>query len=85
VSDDEGNLVKVLVLFGRFRRCSCCGRPVLYVNARCRTDDDDVECPTCQGIREDLARRLRPPMPTRAALHLRALFTTANDNGAVPS
>ena len=80
----EGNLCACLVTFAAWRKCCVCSRPVLYVDARCRTAGD-VECPTCQGIREDLARRLRPPMPTRAALHLRALFTTANDNGAVPS
>jgi hypothetical protein len=56
-----------------------CSRPLLYVDARCRTDAD-VECPACQGIREDLAKRLRPSLPVRAALHLRALFSTANDN-----
>jgi len=76
----EGNLVKCLVVFAAWRPCCVCGSLVLYVDARCRTDAD-VECPTCQGIREDLAKRLRPSLPMRAALHLHALFSTANDNG----
>jgi hypothetical protein len=79
----EGNLAAVLVLFARWRKCCVCSRPVLFVDARCRTDAD-VECPTCQGIREDLARRLRrPSLPTRAALHLWGLFATSNDNHEV--
>lgn len=75
----EGNLCACLVTFAAWRKCCCCARPVLYVDARCRTDAD-VECPMCQSIREDLAERLRPSLPMRAALHLRALFSTANDN-----
>jgi len=78
----EGNLAAVLVMFARWRRCCCCQALVLYVGANARATGD-VECPTCIGIREDLARRLRPArpsLPMRAALHLRALFSTANDN-----
>lgn len=77
----EGNLVKCLVVFARWRTCSVCrSRPLLFVDARCRTDAD-VECPTCQRIREDLAKRLKPSLPLRAALHLRAIFEARNDNG----
>jgi hypothetical protein len=76
----EGNLVKCLVVFAAWRKCCVCSRPVLYVDARCRTDAD-VECPTCQGVRENLAKRLKPSLPMRAALHLHALFWTGNDNG----
>ena len=75
----EGNLVKCLVVFAAWRKCCVCGSLTLFVDGRCRTDDD-FECGFCQGIREDLAKRLRPPMPMRAALHLRSLFSTANDN-----
>jgi hypothetical protein len=75
----EGNLVKCLVVFARWRRCCVCSRPVLYVDARCRTDAD-VECPSCVRVREDLAKRLRPSLPMRAALHLWGLFATGNDN-----
>jgi hypothetical protein len=84
VSADEGNLAAVLVLFARWRRCCVCGSETLYVNEQARTDTD-FECGLCQGIREDLAKKLRPPLPLRAALHLRALFTTANSNGTVRS
>jgi hypothetical protein len=79
----EGNLVKCLVVFARWRQCCTCQSLVLYVNANARTTGD-VECKTCIGLREDLARRLRPArpsLPMRAALHLRALFSTGNDNG----
>ena len=76
----EGNLCACLVTFARWRECCVCGSETLFVDGRCRTDDA-FECGLCQGIREDLAKRLRPSLPMRAALHLRALFTTANDNG----
>jgi hypothetical protein len=56
---EEGNLAAVLVMFARWRRCCCCQALVLYVGADCRTTGD-VECPTCQGIRADLAKRLKP-------------------------
>lgn len=79
----EGNLVKCLVVFARWRTCSVCrSRPLLFVDARCRTDAD-VECPTCQRIRENLAKRLKPSLPMRAALHLWGLFSTANSNSEV--
>jgi hypothetical protein len=79
----DANLAATLVLFARWRKCCCCGRPVLYVDARCKTDSD-VECPTCVEVREHLAKRLRrTSLPVRAALHLRALFSTSNDNGKV--
>ena len=79
-TEGEGNLCACLVLFARWRKCYVCARPVLYVDARCRTDAD-VECPTCQAIREELAKRLRPSLPALTALHLRSLFSTsANDN-----
>jgi hypothetical protein len=80
----EGNLVKCLVVFARWRQCCTCQSLVLYVNANARTTGD-VECKTCIGLREDLARRLRPArpsLPRRVALHLWGLFaTTSNDNG----
>jgi hypothetical protein len=81
VSADEGNLAAVLVLFARWRRCCVCGSETLYVNEQGRTDGD-FECGLCQGIREDLAKELKSSLPMRAALHLRSLFSTANDNFA---
>lgn len=81
-TEDEGNLCGALVLLARWRRCCCCNRLVLYVNDQARTDGN-VECPTCQGVREALARKLRQtPVLERVALHLWGLFATANDNGA---
>jgi 3-methyladenine DNA glycosylase Mpg len=78
----EGNLVKCLVMMAAWRKCCCCNRPVLVVDARCRTDAD-VECPTCVGIREGLAKRLRfAKLASRVRFHLSALFSTGNDNGA---
>ena len=84
VPSQEGNLCACLVTFAAWRECCCCSRPVLYVRADCRATGD-VECPTCQGIRENLVKRLRRSLPMRAALHLRALFATANDNAMVLS
>jgi len=85
--EPAGNLAAVLVLFARWRRCCVCRAPVLFVNGQCGTDGD-VECPTCTGIREELARKLRPRpaavtcLPVRAALHLWAAFGGVdNDNG----
>jgi hypothetical protein len=75
----EGNLCACLVTFAAWRKCCVCGSETLYVDGRCRTDDD-FECGLCQRIREDLAKRLKPSLPMRAALHLHALFSTANDN-----
>lgn len=90
--EPAGNLASVLVLFARWRRCCVCRAPVLFVNGQCGTDGD-VECPTCTGIREELARKLRPvqpanlhlapSLPARVALRLRALWSTANDNATV--
>jgi len=76
----ESNLCACLVMLGRWRRCCCCGSLVLFVNEQARADGD-VECGLCVKIRESLAKRLRPSLPMRAALHLRALFSTGNDNG----
>jgi hypothetical protein len=84
--ENEGDLVKVLVVFARWRKCCCCSRSLLFVDALCRTDAD-VECPTCQAVREGLALRLRPSnshqmsLPDRVALHVKALLFIANDNG----
>ena len=75
----EGNLCACLVTFARWHNCCVCGALVLYVDALCRTAGD-VECPTCEGIRAELAMRLRPSLPTRLALRFAGLFTTANDN-----
>ena len=75
----EGNLLACLVMLARWRHCCVCGALVLFVNERARTDGD-VECGFCVEIRENLAKRLRPSLPMRAVLHLRALFSTANDN-----
>jgi hypothetical protein len=78
--ETQSNLCAVLVTFAAWRRCCTCQSLVLYVNANARATGD-VECPTCIGVREDLAKRLRrPSLPMRAALHLRALFATSNDN-----
>ena len=80
----EGNLRACLVLLARFRTCSVCSRPVLFVSDQGRSDGD-VECPTCVQVREDLARRLRyTKLASRVRAHLADLFATANDN-AVPS
>jgi len=77
---DEGNLCACLVTFSAWRKCCVCGSETLYVNSQARTDTD-FECGICQRIREDLAKKLaRPSLPMRAALHLRSLFSTANDN-----
>ena len=77
----EGNLCACLVTFAKWRPCCVCGAVfVLYVNAQARTDGD-VECSTCQGIREDLAKRLRyTKLSDRVRFHLRSLFAVANDN-----
>ena len=76
----EGNLCATLVYFAKWRPCCVCGALVLFVNPQARTDTD-VECGLCREIRESIAKRLRPSLPVRAALHLRSQFTTANDNG----
>jgi hypothetical protein len=79
----EGNLCAVLVTFAAWRPCCVCGSLTLYVNENARTDSD-FECGLCKEIRENLAKRLRrPSLPLRVGLHLRALFSTANDNAAV--
>jgi hypothetical protein len=76
----EGNLCACLVTFAAWRHCCTCGSLVLFVNAQAGTDGD-FECGLCEQIRENLSTRLRRmSLPIRAALHLRALFTTANDN-----
>jgi hypothetical protein len=77
--EPESNLVKCLVTFARWRKCCVCGSETLFVNSQARTEGD-FECGLCQRTREDLAESLRPSLPMRAALHLRALFSTANDN-----
>jgi hypothetical protein len=82
-AENEGNLCACLVTFAAWRKCCVCSRPVLFVDARCKADSD-VECPTCHGIRRNLARRLRQmPVLERVGLHLRALFLVANDNHEV--
>lgn len=78
----EGNLCAVLVRFAAWRLCCVCGSPTLYVNENTRTDSD-FECGLCKGNRESLAKRLRQSLPTRAALHVRALFSTAIGNREV--
>ncbi len=81
----EGNLCACLVLLARFRKCSVCARPVLYVNEQARTDGD-VECPACIQVRTDLAKRLRfVKLASRVRSHLTDLFSTANDNASVAS
>jgi hypothetical protein len=75
----EGNLCACLVMLARWCPCCVCGSLTLYANERARTDGD-FECGVCVEIRETLAKRLRPSLPLRAALHLRTLFSTANDN-----
>jgi hypothetical protein len=80
--EPEGNLAKCLVTFARWRKCCVCGSLTLFVNTQARTDGD-VECPSCVRVRENIAKRLRPSLPMRAALHLRSLFSTANDNHEV--
>jgi hypothetical protein len=80
-TDGEGDLCACLVTFARWRKCCVCCSETLYVNSQAQTDGD-FECGLCQRIREDLAKKLRPPLPLRAALHLRSLHCTANDNHA---
>ena len=75
----EADLAACLIALARWRKCSACGRLVLFVNEQARSDGD-VECGACQKIRENLASKLRPSLLMRAALHLRALHSTANDN-----
>jgi len=76
----EGNLCAVLVTFAAWRKCCVCGSETLYVNEQARTDGD-FECGLCVEIRENLAKRLRQtPLPARVAMHLHALWSTANDN-----
>jgi hypothetical protein len=77
----DADLCACLVAFARWRKCCVCGSETLYVNDQARSDTD-FECGLCQRIREDLAKKLRPPLPLRAALHLRSLHCTANDNHA---
>jgi hypothetical protein len=77
---NEANLAATLVMFARWRKCCVCGSETLFVDGRCRTDGD-FECGLCQGIREELVKRLRrTSLPARAALHLRALLMPGNDN-----
>jgi hypothetical protein len=45
---EEGNLVKVLVLFASWRRCSTCGASVLFVDATCGSEGPFV-CGACYG------------------------------------
>ena len=85
-----GNLAAVLVLFARWRPCCACGLRILFVNGQATTEGDFL-CGRCEKRREALAAQLRPvqpanlppdpSLPARVALHLRALFSTANDNG----
>jgi hypothetical protein len=71
------------VLLARWRKCCVCGSETLFVDERGRSDAD-FECGLCQGIRADLARRLRyVKLASRVRFHLSALFSTANDNAAV--
>jgi hypothetical protein len=60
-------------MFARWRRCCCCQALVLYVGADCRTTGD-VECPTCKGIRADLAKRLKPSPGSCPHCHSLAVF-----------
>lgn len=78
----EGDLCACLITFAGWRKCSVCASLTLFVNENVRTNSD-FECGLCKEIRENLARRLRPSLPCRAALHLRAVFSTANDNHEV--
>jgi formylmethanofuran dehydrogenase subunit E len=43
---EEGKLVKALVLFAGWRRCSACGAAVLYVDEICGTEGKFV-CGAC--------------------------------------
>jgi len=75
--------VACLVTFAAWRRCAVCGSLTLFVNSQAQTDGD-FECGLCQGIRENLAKRLRLSLPLRVAMHLHTLFAIANDNGVRP-
>jgi hypothetical protein len=89
----EGNLCACLVTFAAWRPCNGCGARVLFVNEQARTTGK-FTCGRCDERREALTMQARayphlenePRDPLyllamRAALHLRALFSTANDNG----
>ena len=77
----EANLCGALVCLARWRKCCVCGSETLFVDERGRADAD-FECGLCQGIRENLAKRLRyVKLAGRVRFHLDALFLTGNDNG----
>jgi hypothetical protein len=80
---DEANLCRTLVYLADWKPCGSCGSRVLYVDEQARTDSEFI-CGACREHREALGKRLtRPSLPRRAALHLRSLFTTGNDNALV--
>lgn len=44
---EGADLLRMLVVFAGWRRCSGCGELVLYVDSRCSVDDD-FACGYCQ-------------------------------------
>ena len=78
----EANLVKTLLVLSQWKPCSACGALTLYVNEQAKTDTP-FACTRCERRRADFGERCKPSFPVRAMLHLRALFTVANDNHQV--
>ena len=79
----ERNLCRTLVFLAAWKSCRSCSARVLYVDEQARTDSEFI-CGRCDERREAMGKRLsRPSLPLRMALHLRSLFSTANDNHEV--
>ena len=78
-AENEGNLCACLATFAAWRACDACGALVLFVNELARTTGK-VVCGRCERRRKALGEQCKPSLPMRAALHLRGLFSTANDN-----
>ena len=83
--ENAGNLCAMLRAFAGWRECSACGDRVLFCDENLKTDTRFL-CGRCEARREAMGARCKPSLPARAALLLRGLFSTANDNGkAVPN
>jgi hypothetical protein len=85
---DERNICRTLVFLAAWKSCASCGARVLYVDECARTNSDFI-CGRCDKRREAMGAQARridwPSLPRRAAMRLRSLFSTANDNAAVAS
>jgi hypothetical protein len=83
-TDKTGSFCAVLVYSAAWRACGACGALVLFVDGQARTDSK-FTCGRCDERSEALGMRCRPSLPLRSALHLHALFSTANNSGEARS